>query len=125
MENFNWEEIKEKLAKAVKLEKNKADLSVKIIIKELDIEENQIIGNILKSEKEMKQSLAQFINQGKPVNCEVEVNQDEKFILLKFNEIKMWQKTYEFFNDFFFGDYLKKMIEAMMGAFGGIFGKDN
>jgi hypothetical protein len=125
MENFNWEEIKEKLAKAVKLEKNKADLSVKIIIKELDIEENQIIGNILKSEKEMKQSLAQFINQGKPVNCEVEVNQDEKFILLKFNEIKMWQKTYEFFNDFFFGDYLKKMIEAMMGAFGGIFGKDD
>lgn len=121
MENFNWEEIKEKLAKAVKLEKNKADLSVKIIIKELDIEENQIIGNILKSEKEMKQSLAQFINQGKPVNCEVEVNQDEKFILLTFNEIKMWQKTYEFFNDFFFGDYLKKMIEAMMGAFGGIF----
>jgi len=121
MENFNWEEIKEKLVKAVKLEKNKADLSVKIIIKELDIEDNQIIGNILKSEKEMKQSLAQFINQGKPVNCEVEVNQDEKFILLKFNEIKMWQKTYEFFNDFFFGDYLKKMIEAMMGAFGGIF----
>ena len=34
MENFNWEEIKEKLAKAVKLEKNKTDLSVKIIIKE-------------------------------------------------------------------------------------------
>ena len=37
----------------------------------------------------------------------------------------MWKKTLKLFNDMFFGDYLKKMIEAMMGAFGGMFGKED
>ena len=123
MENLNWDEIKEDLRKSVKLDKKMEDLSIKITIKKSNIEENQFIGKMLKSEDEMKQSLSAFINEGKPIDCDVEVNQKERYILLKFREKRLWIKTFELFNDLFFGDYLKKMIEAMMGAFGGMFSK--
>ena len=125
MEHLNWDEIKENLQKAVELEKIMNDLSIKITIKDSNIQENQYLGKMLKTEDEMKQSLSAFINDGKPIDCDVEVNQEERYILLKFREKKMWKKTYELFNDLFFGDYLKKMIEAMMGAFGGIFGSED
>jgi len=125
MENFNWEEIKEALRKAVELEENDEDLSVKIKIKEPNIEEAQMVGDMLKSEDEMRQSLSAFINQNQPIDCDVEVNQEEKYILIKLREVQMWKKTLKLFNDMFFGDYLKKMIEAMMGAFGGMFGKED
>ncbi len=125
MENFNWEDIKEKLQKAVELEKKSDDLSIKIIIKGSNIEENELVGNMLKSEVEMKQSLARFVNEGKPVECEVEVNQIQKFILIKFRDHQMWNKTYDLLSEMFFGDYFKKMIEAMMGAFGRMFGTED
>lgn len=125
MEDFNWKEIKEKLQKAVEIESNEDELSVKINIKEPNIEEALMVGNILKSEDEMRQSLSAFINQNQPIDCDIEVNQEEKYISIKFNNKTLWNKTRNLFNDMFFGDYLKTMIEAMMGAFGGIFGKDD
>ena len=63
MEDFNWEEIKEKLQKAVEIESNEEELSVKIKIKEPNIEEAQMVGDMLKSEDEMRQSLSEYINQ--------------------------------------------------------------
>jgi len=125
MQNFNWEEIKEKLQKAVEIESNKEELSLKIKIKELNVEGAEMIGDMLKGEEEMKQSLAAFINENQPIDCDVEVNQVEKYIFLKFKDVEMWKRTVDLFNDMFFGDYLKKMIEAMMGAFGGMFGKED
>lgn len=121
MENINWEEIKETLQNAVELEKTE-DLMIKLIIKEPNIEENLMVGNMLKNENEMKQFLSAFISEGRPIDCDVEVNQDERHIILKFKDKELWEKIYEFFNDLFFGDYLKKMVEAMMGAFGGMYG---
>jgi hypothetical protein len=124
LEKFNWEEIKEKLAKSIRLESNKDELSIRITILDANVEDNKIIGNMLKSQEEMKQSLAHFINDGKPIDCDIDVNQEKKYIFIKYKDKKLWKKTYELFNDIFFGDYLKKMIEAMMGAFGGMFGRD-
>ena len=125
MENLNWDEIKEELLKAVELNKNKDDLSIKIIIKTPYIEENQLVGSMLKNEDEMRQSLSAIMNGGQPIDCDIDVNQQEKFISLRFKEKQFWEKTYEFFNEMFFGDYLKKMVDAMMGAFGGMFGKED
>ena len=125
MENLNWDEIKENLQKAVELKKNQDDLSIKISIKNPYLEENQLVGSMLKNEEELRQSLSAIVNEGQPMDCDIQVNQQEKFILLRFKEKKFWEKTYEFFNDMFFGDYLKKMIDAMMGAFGDMFGKEN
>ena len=124
MENLNWEEIKEQLQKAVKLEKKKEDLSIKISILESNIEENQMVGGMLKDEDEMKQSLGQFLGKKEPLDCDIEINQEERTMLLKFKEKKDFKKVYHLLNDLFFGDFLKKMIEAMMGAFGDMFGQD-
>jgi len=65
MEELNWEEIKAKLQKSIKLEKNEKDLSVKIIVLEPNIQDDQIVGNMLKNEAEMKQSLTQFLGKKK------------------------------------------------------------
>lgn len=124
MENLNWEEIKEQLQNAVKLEKKKEDLSIKISILESNIEENQIVGGMLKDEDEMKQSLGQFLGKKEPLDCDIEINQEKRTMLLKFKEKKEFKKVYNLLNDLFFGDFLKKMIEAMMGAFGDMFGQD-
>jgi hypothetical protein len=124
IENFNWEEIKEKLSKAVLLEKKIEDLTIKIKILDPLTDENPIIGNMLKTDSEIKRMLAQFANEGKSVDCDVFVNQVEKIIEVKLRDKEMWEKIYNFFNDLFFGDYLKKMVEAMIGAFGGMFGRE-
>jgi hypothetical protein len=124
MENLNWDEIKEQLEKAVKLEKNDDDLSVKIIILEESLEENKMIGNMLKGEDEMKQSLGQFLGNNEPLDCDIDINQDEKYIKMVFKKKKDFKKVYTLLNDIFFGDFFKKMLEAMMGAFGNMFGND-
>jgi len=123
MENFNWDEIKEQLEKAVKLEKNKNDLSIKIAILEENIEENQMIGGMLKGEDEMKQSLGQFLGKKEPIDCDIDINQDERSMLLKLKNKKDFKKVYNLLNNLFFGDFFKEMIEAMMGAFGDMFGQ--
>ena len=125
MEKFNWEDITEKLRKAVKLEKNKEELTIKITILEPNIEDNQMVGGMLKDQESMKQSLGQFINNGKPVECEVEINNEQKYIILKFKDTSFYKKTYDLFYNMFFGDYFKEMIEAMIEAFGGFFGGDD
>ena len=49
MEDLNWEEIKAKLQKSIKLEKNEKDLSVKITVLEPTVQDDQMVGNILKN----------------------------------------------------------------------------
>jgi len=80
MEDLNWEEIKAKLQKSIKLEKNEKDLSVKIIVLEPNIQDDQIVGNMLKNEAEMKQSLTQFLGKKKLLDCDIKINQPGKNI---------------------------------------------
>ena len=122
IKDFNWDEVKEKFEKAVKLEEKKDNLSIKITILEANIEENQMVGSMLKSEEEMKRGLSQFLGNKEPIDCYIDINQDEKWMLLKFKNKKDFNKVYNLLNDIFFGDYLKKMMEALMGAFGQTFG---
>ena len=84
---FNWEEIKEKLQKSIKLEEYKEDLSIKITILEENIEENKMIGGLLKGEEEMKQSLSQFLGRNEPIDCDIDISHEEKSMLLKFYSI--------------------------------------
>ena len=95
---------------------------MKITVLESEIEENQMVGGILKGEDEMKKGLAQFLGKKEPLDCDIEINQEEKTMLLKFRNKSDFKKVFELLNDIFFGDYLKKMIEALMGAFGQSFG---
>ncbi len=77
MGNFNWDEMKEQLDKAIKLEKNDDDLTIKIQVLSDDIQENQMIGGMLQGEEQMKQSLGQFLGSDKPIECSVENNEEE------------------------------------------------
>ena len=122
IKDFDWEEIKEKLSAAVKLEENKDRHSIKITILEENIEEDQMIGGMLKGEEEMKKSLGQFLGEKEPIDCDIDINQDERTMLLKFKNKNDFKKVYQLLYDMFFGDFLKKMIEALMGAFGQTFG---
>ncbi len=117
IKDFNWDEIKEELHKAVKLEKFKDDLSVKITILAENIEENQMVGDVLKDKEDMKRSFGQFLGRDTPLDCDIEMNQDEKYIIMKMKSKKDYKKVYKLLNDMFFGDFFKKMIDAMMGAF--------
>ena len=44
---------------------------------------------------------------------------------MKFANKKQFKNVYKLLDSMFNGDFLKKMIEAMMGAFGGMFGGDD
>ena len=120
VKDFNWDEIKKELQKAVKLEKFKDDLSVKITILEANIEENQMVGDMLKGEDDMKRSFGRFLGRETPLDCDIEMNQDEKNVIIKMKNKKDYKKVYKLLNDMFFGDFFKKMIDAMIGAFKGI-----
>jgi len=122
MEELNWEEIKAKLQKSIKLEKNEKDLSVKIIVLEPNIQDDQIVGNMLKNEAEMKQSLTQFLGKKKLLDCDIKINQPGKNIKLTFRDKTDFTSVYNLLNDMFFGDYFKEMVEALKGAFGESFG---
>ncbi|MHA1293804.1 MAG: hypothetical protein ACTSQJ_14200 [Promethearchaeota archaeon] len=123
-EKFNWDEIKEQLSNSIKLEKNAEDLSLKIIILESNLEENKVVGGMFKGEDEMKRSLGQFLGKKEPIDCNININQEEKYIILKFKNKKDFKKVYNLFQEMFFGDFFKEIIEAMMGAFGGMFGNN-
>ena len=43
---------------------------------------------------------------------------------MKFEDAEQFNQVYELLHEMFFGDFFKKMLEAMFGAFGRMFGKD-
>jgi len=122
MEELNWEEIKAKLQKSIKLEKNEKDLSVKITVLEPTVQDDQMVGNMLKNEDEMKQSLTKFLGKKKLLDCDIKINQPGKNIKLTFRDKTDFTSVYNLLNDMFFGDYFKEMVEALKGAFGESFG---
>ena len=117
IKDFNWDELKEQLQKAIKLEKLDNDMAVKITILETNIEENQMVGDILKDKEDIKSSFGQFLGMNGPLDCDIEINQENKYIMMKMKNKEDYMKVYSLLNDMFFGDFFKKMIEAMMDAF--------
>ena len=93
MDGFNWDEIKEQLSNSVKLEKNDDDLSIKIQVLADDIQENQMIGGMLQGEEQMKQSLGQFLGSDKPIEFDIEINEEEKYTLMKFENKKEFKSN--------------------------------
>ncbi|TFG05509.1 MAG: hypothetical protein EU539_09270 [Promethearchaeota archaeon] len=129
MENLDWEQLKKEFENSINLEKDEDQLSIKIkLLKEPEFQDNPLFGNVstmLKGEQELRHSLSQFMNEGKPINCEIEIDREEKQVVLTFKEKEEWNKTFNFLKELFFGDYFKKILEAMMGAFGGFFNKND
>ena len=103
-------------------------LSIKIVflVSEEELKENSMVGSMVQGEDVMKQSLSQYMGKKEPLDCEIEMsdNPDNKFVKITLKKKKDYKKTYKLLNEMFFGDFFKKMLEAMMGAFGNMFGGD-
>ena len=123
MNGFNWEEIKKALQKAVKIDKNDDKMTILITILQDNIGENQMMGNMLKGADEMKRSLMQYLGK-KDLDCDISINNEEKNVIIKLREREDFIQVHELLRDMFFGNYFKKMVEALIGAFGGMYGKD-
>ena len=77
-----------------------------------------MIDKMVSDEQGLKQTLAQFVGKGEAVGCDIKFNDAENTISLEnFKDDKIAKKVYEFFNEMFFGDFLKNLMEQMMNAF--------
>ena len=125
IKDFNWDEIKKSLQNAIKLEKDHDNLTILITVLEENLKENQFIGNFIRNEIELKNSLQRYLGRQSPLNCDIEINNTNKKVSIQFFDDGDYNEVFILLNDIFFGDYLKDMIEAMMGAFGRMFGKED
>ena len=114
--DLNWDEIKKKIKETIELEKNESDNTIKIKIKG-DIQENPMVNQIVSTKEGIENSLNQFVGKGEKIDCEIEYLEDENSILMKFNDKKTTKESYKFFNEMFFGDFVKDLLEKMMDAF--------
>ena len=122
MEGMNFDEIQKQLSEAVKLENNDDDLTIKINIIADNLEENQMMSQMMSSEDQMKQQFGQFLGQEGALDCDITMNSEDKNIVIALKNKEDYEKLYELLNNLFFGDFFKKMMEAMMGAFGDMMG---
>jgi len=115
---IDWKEIKKKMKELIKLEHNKKEKYMKLLmIGTDDVREDEMVGKMLQGEEQIKQTINQFVADGEEIDCDIEINKDDKYMMITFKEEKWVKQVYDFFDDMFFGDFLKKMIEAMMEAF--------
>ena len=119
---FDWKEIKEKMKELVRIDKSKAkDNFVKIVmIGADDIREDQMVGKMLQGEEQIKQVINQFVGEGEEIECDILINEEEKYMKISFDDKQFVDKTHAFFEELFFGDFLKKMVEQMMEAMKGM-----
>ena len=126
--DINWDEIKEKLAEAVKLDKDDDKMTITMtVLKADDLKEDKMFGKMMNLDKkeEMKQQYGQYMGLDGPLDCEIEFSEeseDQKAVTFTMKDEEQFKKLYDLLNDMFFGDFFQKMLEAMMGAFKGMFG---
>jgi hypothetical protein len=125
MEELNWSEMKAKLENSVKIQQIEEELKIIVSIDTKKIKENGLITGLLKNKEQLKRTIGEYKNDGTPINCEIEIKKKEGKIILYFKEESEYDKSLEFLKEFFHGDILKTMLEAMFGAFGNHFRNDN
>ncbi|MBD3215961.1 MAG: hypothetical protein GF311_25340 [Candidatus Lokiarchaeota archaeon] len=121
--NIEWEKIKEDMKKAINLTIDQENYQVEIEILDKELIDKQLSGNLIQSEASLQQLLKGYV-EDKTINPKITINQETNRILLDFDNQQDAQTIYNFFEKFFFGDILKTMIEALFGAFGGMYGSD-
>ncbi|MHA1785484.1 MAG: hypothetical protein ACTSVY_05950 [Candidatus Helarchaeota archaeon] len=114
---IDWKEVRDKMKELIKIEKDTKKYWVKLTMLGEEARKDEMIGKLIENEDQMKQTLDQFIGQDVPIDCEITFNEDDNYMLIQLEEKKSTNKVYDFLEDLFFGDFLKKMFEAMMKAF--------
>jgi hypothetical protein len=125
MEELNWSEMKAKLENSVEIQQMEEDLKIIVDIDTEEIKENGLITDLLQNKEQLKRTIGEYKNDGTPINCIIEIKKQEGKIILSFEKESEYDKSLEFLKEFFYGDILKTMLEAMFGAFGNRFQNDN
>ncbi|TFF84929.1 MAG: hypothetical protein EU518_01985 [Promethearchaeota archaeon] len=122
--NIEWEKLKKVLNEIIEISLDEDSSLVKIHISDKDFMESKLGRNIIGSEASINLLLNNYIKD-KSIKPKIEINREENNIFLKLENNRDAKKIQKFFQDFFFGDILKNMIEALFGAFGGMYGSEN
>ncbi|MFO7795629.1 MAG: hypothetical protein ACQERB_01910 [Promethearchaeati archaeon] len=122
--NIEWEKLKKVLNDIIEISLDEDSSSVKINISDKDFMESKLGRNLIGSEDSINLLLNNYIKD-KNIKPKIEINREENSILLSLDNNHDAKKIQKFFEDFFFGDILKNMIEALFGAFGGMYGTEN
>ncbi|MFX0136850.1 MAG: hypothetical protein ACFFDN_24650 [Candidatus Hodarchaeota archaeon] len=118
--NLDWDSIKEQIKDAVEIEKDESKKQVKIKFKG-DISRNPMVDKMVGDDEGLQKTLTQFVGKGEQIDCNIKfIEAENAFLLENFKDEKTTNAVYEFFNDLFFGDFLKNLMEHMMDAFGNL-----
>ena len=122
--NLDWKKLEKVLKKIIKISLDENPSIVRIDIKDKDFMESKLGHNLIGTEASISQLLIAYI-EDKNINPKIEVNREENYILLDLETVEDAKKIENFFQDFFFGDILNNMLEALFGAFGSTYGTEN
>ncbi len=118
--NLDWDSIKEQIKDAVEIEKDEAKKLVKIKFKG-DISDNPMVGKMVGDDTGLQDTLTQFVGKGEQIDCDIKfLDAENTFLLENFKDEKTTNQVYDFFNELFFGDFLKNLMDQMMDAFGNL-----
>jgi hypothetical protein len=124
-DDFNWQKMKAKFKDSVKIEKELHNTSIDITFLDDKLIEDDMIIMIIKNKRGLENSLKHYIDIDRSIKYDIEIVKNQNKIIITFEEEEIVDKAYNFFKDFFHGDLLKDMVEALFGAFGRFYGEDN
>lgn len=118
--DVDWDQVQERINKNMEMEADSSAHTIKITTKE-EISESEDASRateFLQGDR-LKGIVALLL--GEPVEFTTEILEEEKAILLRFEDEKSMKRVHELLKDMFFGgklkEYVEKIISAMFSGF--------
>ncbi len=115
-----WDEIQQKMRENIELIVDEPGRTLKILVKG-EISEGTPIKDMVKDDAGLKRMTTMLM--GEEISFTSEVLEEERGMLLHFEDDESLKKMHKFLDGLFFGDSLKelmeKLISVMFEAFGG------
>lgn len=115
-----WDEIQEKMRENIELVVDESARTLKILVK-AEMPEGTPIKDMVKDDAGLKQMTSMLM--GEEISFTSEILEEERGMLLRFEDDEALKKMHEFLDGLFFGDRLKELMEKLMSimfeAFGG------
>jgi hypothetical protein len=115
-----WDEIQQKMRENIELVVDEAGRTLKILVK-AEMPEGTPIKDMVKDDAGLKQMTTMLM--GEEISFTSEILEDERGMLLHFEDDESLKKMHEFLDGLFFGDKLKELMDKIMSlmfeAFGG------
>jgi hypothetical protein len=113
--DVDWDQIQERINENMEMEADSSTHTIKIITKE-QIAEDQDTSQAteLLQEDRLKGMIAVLLEE--PVEFKTEIIEEERALLLKFEDEKSMNRVHTLLNDMFFGGKLKEYVEKIISA---------